>query len=64
MRRILGTNIVSVSGISSVHYGFLKNKREVRLLVDEKELLKYTEIVPCNSVKFKSPKEFKMALYL
>lgn len=59
MRRILGTNTVSVSGISSVHYGFLKDKREVRLLVDEEELLKYTEIVPCNSVKFSLPKNFK-----
>ena len=27
------------------------DKSEVRLLADEEELLKYTEIVPCNSVK-------------
>ena len=35
------------------------DKSEVRFLVDEEELLKYTEIVPCNSVKFSLPKNFK-----
>ena len=29
------------------------------MLADEEELLKYTEIVPCNSVKFSLPKNFK-----
>lgn len=28
-------------------------------MVDEEELLKYTEIVPCNSVKFSIPKNLK-----
>lgn len=51
-----GTNIVSVSGISSGCCGLLKDKSEVRLLVGEEELLKYTETVPCNSVKFSLPR--------
>lgn len=51
-----GTNTVSVSGISSGRCGLLKDKSEVRLLVGEEELLKYTETVPCNSIKFSLPR--------
>lgn len=54
-----GTNVVSVSGISSGRCGLLKDKKkksEVRLLVGEEELLKYTETVPCNSIKFSLPR--------
>lgn len=62
MRRILGTNIMSVVHqvytVTSVTH-FLVDKNEVRLLGDEKGLLKYTEIMSCNFVESGLPKNLQ-----
>lgn len=43
---------------------FLVDTNEIRLLVDEKRLLKCTEIIPCNFIELSFQKNLKWLLAL